>query len=319
MKFNLLKIAAALLLGACQCLMAQTYPSRQIKIVVPFPPGGVNDIVARIVAGKLQESWGHPVVVDNKPGANSVLGNDFVAKSAPDGYTLLVNAFGGMSINPFLYPNLPYDWQKAFAPVSSLVSAPMVMGVNASVPANTLQEFIAYAKANPGKLNNSAGSTTSQIAGEMFKDMAGVQITSIPYRGSAPAVQAVLAGEVQMVIVDNPTLLPHVKSGRIRPLAVAAPKRLALLPDVPTFSEAGLPAYDMSGWVGLFAPGGTPTPIVSKLQLEVARILNLPEVREKLGTNVDVVASTPEQLGAAMQSDAQRFARIIKAANIKAE
>jgi tripartite-type tricarboxylate transporter receptor subunit TctC len=258
-------------------------------------------------------------VVDNKPGANSVLGNDFVAKSAPDGYTLLVNAFGGMSINPFLYPNLPYDWQKAFAPVSSLVSAPMVMGVNASVPANTLQEFIAYAKANPGKLNNSAGSTTSQIAGEMFKDMAGVQITSIPYRGSAPAVQAVLAGEVQMVIVDNPTLLPHVKSGRIRPLAVAAPKRLALLPDVPTFSEAGLPAYDMSGWVGLFAPGGTPTPIVSKLQLEVARILNLPEVREKLGTNVDVVASTPEQLGAAMQSDAQRFARIIKAANIKAE
>jgi tripartite-type tricarboxylate transporter receptor subunit TctC len=313
------RIVSTLLLCASQAVLAQTYPGKPVRIVVPFPPGGVNDIVARLVGAKLQESWGQAVIIDNKPGANSIIGSEFVARSAPDGYTLLVNAIGGMSINPLLYSNLPYDGYNAFAPVSMLVVSPMVLGVNASLPAGNLQEFIAYARANPGKLNNSAGSTTSQVAAEMFKQMTGTRMTSIPYKGSAQSVQAVAAGDAQMVVVDNPALLPQVRSGRVRALAVAWPKRLAAIPDVPTFAEAGLPEYEMAGWVGLFAPAGTPAPVIAKLSADAARVVHLPDMREKLGTAIESVGSSPEQLAETMRSDAARYAPVIKAANIKPE
>jgi len=318
-KSTLSRIATILVLCASQALMAQTYPVKPIRIVVPFPPGGANDIVARILGAKLQESWGQPVVVDNKPGANSILGNEFVARSPPDGHTLLVNSIGGMSINPLLYQKLPYDGQKAFAPVSLLVEIPMVLGVSVAVPAGSLREFIAYARANPGKLNNSAGSTTSQVAAEMFKEMTGVRIAAIPYKGSAQAVQAVLAGDAHMVLVDNPAILPHIRAGRVKALAVAWPKRLATIPDVPTFAQAGLPEYEMGGWLGLFAPAGTPAPIISRLQVEMARLLNLPDTREKLGSAIEIVASSPEQLAATVRGDALRYAPVIKSANMKLE
>jgi tripartite-type tricarboxylate transporter receptor subunit TctC len=298
---------------------AQTYPERPIRIVVPSPPGGVNDIVARVIGIKLQEKWGQPVVIDNKPGANSIIGTEIVAKSAPDGYTLLINTTGGMSINPLIYPKLPYDGQKGFAPISLLVTSPMMLGVGSSVPANTMKEFIAYAKANPGKLNNSAGSTTSRVAAELFKQMADISVTSVPYKGSAPAVQGVAAGETQMIIVDSPSLLPLVRAGKIKGLAVAWPKRLASFPDVPTFQEAGLPAYEMGGWVGIFAPAGTPPAVVSRINAEVARIVRLPEVSEKLGAANEVVGSSAEELATIMRNDIARYAPIVKAANITAD
>ena len=319
MKSTLLGIAACLFIGASQALVAQTYPAKPIRMVVPYPPGGTNDIVARLLAAKLQEGWGQPVIIDNKPGANSILGNEFAAKSAPDGYTLLINSVGGMSIAPLLYPKLAYDAQKAFAPVSLLVVSPIVFGIGAAVPAGTLREFIAYARSNPGKLNNSAGSTTSQVAAEMFKGMAGVQITPIPYKGSAQSVQAVLTGDAHMVLVDTAPILPHILAGRIKGLAVAWPKRLSTIPDVPTFAEAGLPEFEMSGWIGLFVPAGTPAAVIARLSAEMARLVNLPDMRDKFGTGIEAVGGSAEQLTAAMKSDSTRYEAVIKAAKIKVD
>ena len=209
---------------------AQTYPSRPIRLVVGFPPGGGNDIVARLVGAKMQESWGQPVVVDNKPGGNSIIATEFVAKSAPDGYTLLVNANGGMTINPSIYPKLPYDSQRDFAPISTVGIFPMLFVVNPSVPAGTLQEFIAYARANRGRLNYSSGSTAFDLATEMFKQMTGTDIRHIPYKGSGQSVQAVLAGDTQMTMVDSTAAVPLVNSGRLRALALTSARRASSCP-----------------------------------------------------------------------------------------
>src|SRR5258706_2884879 len=218
---------------------AQVYPSKPIRIVVGFPPGGGNDIIARMVGAKMQESWGQPVVIDNKPGANSIIAAEFVAKSAADGYTLLVNATGGMSVNPVLYAKLPYDSLRDFVPISMVGSFPLVLVVHPSVPANSLQEFVAYAKANPGKLNYSAGSTAFQVASEMFKQMTGTDIKHIPYKGSAASITAVMAGAVQMTIVDTPPLVPPIKAGRGKALAGASLKRPAPMPGGAAKGETG--------------------------------------------------------------------------------
>jgi tripartite-type tricarboxylate transporter receptor subunit TctC len=308
-----------LVCGAATGAWAQAYPSKPIHIVVGFPPGGGNDIIARLVGAKMQESWGQPVVIDNKPGANSIIASEFVAKSAPDGYTLLVNATGGMSVNPVLYAKLPYDPLRDFVPISMVGSFPLVLVVNPSVPAISVPELVAYAKANPGKLNYSAGSTAFQVASEMFKQMTGTDIKHIPYKGSVQSISAVMAGDVQVTIVDSPPLVPQLKSGRVRALAVTTAKRAAAMPDLPTIAES-VPGYEMALWIGVFAPAGTPGEIAAKLNAEVVRIVRLPDIREKLdGMGVEPLGNSSEQVAEWIRREIARFGPVVKAANIKAE
>lgn len=310
-------VVASLLAGTS---FAQTYPSKPIRLIVGFPPGGGNDVVARLVGAKMQESWGHPVVVDNKPGGSSIIATEFVAKSAPDGYTLLVNANGGMTINPLIYAKLPYDSQRDFVPISTVGIFPMLFVINPSIPAATLREFIAYARANRGKLNYSAGSTAFNLATEMFKQMTGTDIRHVPYKGSAQAVQAVLAGDTQMTLVDSTAAVPLVKSGRLRALAVTSAHRVGQMPELPTMSEAGVPGYEMTLWVSFFAPAGTPGAIVSKLNAEIARIVRLPDINEKLlASGVEPLGNTSEQLAEMISNEIARYRPVVQAANIKVE
>jgi tripartite-type tricarboxylate transporter receptor subunit TctC len=319
-KFAWRLAAVAALLAAATSAIAQGYPSKPIRFVVGFPPGGGNDIIARLIGAKIQDAWGQPVMIDNKPGAASIIAAEFVAKSAPDGYTLLVNATGGMTVNPALYDKLPYDPLKDFIPISIVGSFPMVLVVHPSVPANSVQELVAYARANPGKLNYSAGSSAFQVATEMFKQMTGTDIRHIPYKGSAASINAVIAGDVHMTIVDTPPLVAQIKGGKLRGLAVTTAGRVGSLAEMPTLAEAGLPGYEMALWIGLFAPAGTPRDAVMKLNAEVVRIVNLADVREKLvGMGVEPLGNSPEQVTEQMRREIAKYGPVVKAANIKAE
>ena len=308
------------LCAAALAASAQGYPSKPIRIVVGFPPGGGNDIVARLVGAKMQEAWGQPVVIDNKPGANSIIATEFVMKSAPDGYTLLVNATGGMSVNPVLYSKLPYHTLRDFVSISMIGMFPMVVVVNPSLPVNSVQELIAYAKANPGKLNYAAGSTAFQVATEMFKQMTGTDIRHIPYKGSVQSINAVMAGDVQMTIVDSPPVLPHVKAKQLRGLAVTSATRADSAPELRTLAEAGVPGYEMNLWIGLFAPAGTPGEIASRLTAEVARMVKLPDMRERLAAmGIQPVGNTSEQFAGMIRNEIAKYGPVVKAANIKAD
>jgi tripartite-type tricarboxylate transporter receptor subunit TctC len=312
-------LAIIALCAAAAGALAQGYPAKPIRIVVGFPPGGGNDIIARLVGGKMQENWGQAVVIDNKPGANSIIAAEFVAKSAPDGYTLLVNATGGMSVNPVLYTKLPYDSLRDFVPISMVGSFPLVLVVHPSVPANSVQELVAYAKANPGKLNYSSGSTAFQVASEMFKQMTGTDIKHIPYKGSVASITAVMAGDVQMTIVDTPPLVPQIKAGKVKALAVTSLKRSASMPEVPAMAET-VAGYEMALWIGVFAPAGTPGEVAAKLNAEVVRIVRLPDVREKLdGMGVEPLGNSSEQMSGWIRSEIAKFGPVVKAANIKVE
>jgi tripartite-type tricarboxylate transporter receptor subunit TctC len=311
-------LAIALFCGATGA-WAQGYPSKSIRIVVGFPPGGGNDIIARMVGAKMQESWGQPVVIENKPGANSIIAAEFVAKSAADGYTLLVNATGGMSVNPVLYAKLPYDPLKDFVPISMVGSFPLVLVVNPAVPVNSVSELVAYAKANPGKLNYSAGSTAFQVATEMFKQMTGTDMKHIPYKGSAASITAVISGDVQLTIVDSPPLMPQLASGRVRALAVTTAKRASAMPDLPAVAES-LPGYEMALWIGMFAPAGTPRDVAAKLTAEVVRIVGLPDIREKLaGMGVEPLGNSSEETAEWIRREIARYGPVVKAAGIKAD
>jgi tripartite-type tricarboxylate transporter receptor subunit TctC len=315
-KFLAIVALCAAAAGAC----AQAYPSKPIRMVVGFPPGGGNDIIARMVGAKMQEAWGEPVLIDNKPGANSIIAAEYVAKSAPDGYTLLVNATGGMSVNPVLYTKLPYDSLKDFVPISMVGIFPLVLVVHPSVPANSVQELVAYAKANPGKLDYSAGSTAFQVATEMLKQMTGTDVRHISYKGSAAAIAAVIAGDVQMTIVDTPPLVAQIKAGKVKALGVTSAKRAASMPELPTIAESGVPGYEMVLWIGVFAPAGTPREVVSKLNAEVVRIVKLPDIREKLdGMGVDPLGNTSEQTAEWIRREIARYGPVVKAANIQAD
>src|SRR5712691_5896929 len=297
MKYARATIRAFALFCAVSAAWAQGYPSKPIRLVVGFPPGGGNDIIARMIGSKMQEAWGEPVLIDNKPGANSIIAAEHVAKSAPDGYALLVNATGGMSVNPVLYTKLPYDSLKDFVPISMVGVFPLVLVVHPSVPVSSVRELIAYAKANPGKLNYSAGSTGFQVATEMFKQMAEIDVRHIPYKGSAASITAVIAGDVQMTIVDTPPLVPQIKAGKVKALGVTSAKRAASMPEVPALAET-VPGYEMVLWIGVFAPAGTPGEVASKLNAEVVRIVQMPEwIRREIA----------------------KYGPVVKAANIKAE
>jgi tripartite-type tricarboxylate transporter receptor subunit TctC len=299
---------------------AQTYPSKPVRLVVGFPPGGGNDISARLVGAKLQEAWGQSVIIDNKPGANAIIATEFVAKSAPDGYTLLIGASGAMTFNPGLYDKLPYDPQRDFAPVTMLGSFPLVLAINPGLPVQSVKELIALAKAQPGKLNYGAGSTPFRLAAEMFNAQAGVKISHIPYKGSAAAITAVMGNDVQLTFVDLPPAMAQIKGGRLRALAVTSRTRAAVLPDLPTMVEAGLPQYEVVLWTSLFAPAATPKTVLDALHTQAVRALQAPEVRERMAAlGTDPVGNTPAQLGAILRADLEKWTAVAKSAGVKAE
>jgi tripartite-type tricarboxylate transporter receptor subunit TctC len=301
---------------------AQVYPTKPIRIVVPFPPGGATDILARDVAQKLTEAWGQQVIVDNRPGAGGNIGSELVAKSAPDGYTLEMGTVGTHAINASLYAKMPYDHVKDFVPVILVAGVPNVLVVNPAVPVNSVAELIAYAKANPGKLNfASSGSGTSiHLSGELFKVMAGVQMTHIPYKGSAPALQDLLGGQVQLMFDNLPPSLPQIKAGKLRALAVTSATRAPALPDVPTLAEAGLPGFEASSWFGLLAPAGTPPAIVIKLNAEVAKWLATPDAKERLAKQgANAVGGTPEDFEKHIAAETVKWAKVVKESGAKVD
>jgi tripartite-type tricarboxylate transporter receptor subunit TctC len=298
------------------------YPNRPVKLVIPFPPGGPLDIVGRTIAQKVTDDWGQSVVVDNRPGAGGNIGADIVAKSAPDGYTILMGALSTHAVNPSLYAKMPYDAVADFAPITLVAVTPNVLVVNAALPVNSANEFIAYAKANSGKLAFGSGSNGSagHLAGELFKVDIGAQIIHVPYKGGAPATQALLAGDTQFMFDNLANAMPQVKAGKLKALAVTTAQRSKLAPELPTMAEAGLQGFDISTWFGLFAPAHTPPDIIAKWNSEVAKILNSPEMREKLvAQGAEPAPMTPEQFAAFVKSEIAKYAKIVKASGAKVD
>ena len=301
---------------------AQSWPTKPIKYIVPFAPGGSTDILGRIVAEKLSVALGQPVVVENKPGAGGGLGADFTAKAAPDGYTIMGGTISTHAINASLYSNLPYDPVKDFVAVTLLARVPNMRVINPDVPAKTVAELLALMKANPNKYTfASAGNGTSQhLSGELFKSMAGVQMQHIPYKGSPPALQDVVGGQVTMTFDNITTAWPLAKGGKLRALAVTTAKRSAIAPEIPTLAEAGLIGFEVGSWQGVFAPAGTPPEIVKRLNVEIVKILNVPDVKEKLfALGAEPVGDTPEQFAAFVKSEVAKWSDVVKKSGAKVD
>ena len=295
------------------------YPAKPIRMIVGFSPGGANDIIARMLGARMQEAWGQSVVIDNRPGANSNIAIEIVAKAPPDGYTLLFNA-SGMVINPAMYESLTFDTIRDFDPISQVATFPFVLAVHPSVPSRTVKELIALAKSQPGTLNYGAGAAAFQFAAELFKQQVGIDVYHIPYKGSVQSINAVLANGVQLTIVDSLPAIPHLKSGRLRGLAVTSGKRASGLPDIPTMIEAGVADYDITGWAGLFAPAGTPRPIVNKLNQQTVRIVQMPDFRDKLlALGAEPVGGSAEELAMIMKVQSQKWKAVNMTARIKAQ
>jgi tripartite-type tricarboxylate transporter receptor subunit TctC len=313
---------ATLLLASAFSSHAQAWPTKPIRLVVPYPPGGSADILARSIGQKLSDGLGQQVVVENRPGAGTAIGAEAVAKAAPDGYTILLGTVSSHAINPALTPGLKYDPVKDFAPVSLVASIPFALIVHPSLPATSVKELIALAKAKPGSLNfSSAGSGTSNhLAGELFKSMTGTFMVHIPYKGSAPALNDLIAGQVQLMFDLVLTTAPHVKSGAVRALAVTGRERSSALPGVPTVAESGVPGYEVSAWFGFFAPAGTPPAVVNALNAETVKTLRLPDLRERLASQgADAVTNSPEQFSALVREELAKWTRVVKASGMKAD
>ena len=300
----------------------QTYPVRSIRLIVPFPPGGSIDPVARMLAPKLTESWGQQVIVDNRSGANGAIGTELLAKAAPDGYTLLLLGGGTHVINALLVRNLPYDSVKDFAPVATLQRSDYVLVVHPSLPVNNLKQLVALAQGRPGQISYaSAGNgNMNHLAAELFNMLTGVKTLHVPYKGGGQALIDLMGGQVHMHFAVVISALPHIRSGRLKPLAIGGETRFPALPQVLTFAEAGLPGFRLQPWQGIFAPALTPKPIIDRLAAEISRIVVLPEITERItGWGSQPLVSTPEQFAALMAADFTKFAEIIKTANIKTE
>ena len=292
------------------------YPAKPIRLVVPFPAGGTTDILARAVAQKLSETWSQQVIVDNRPGAGGNIGSDLVAKAAPDGYTLLMGTVGTHAINPSLYAKMPYDHVKDFTPVILVAGVPNVLEVNPSLPVHSVQELIAYAKANPGKLNfaSSGNGTSIHLSGELFKSMTGVQMVHVPYKGSAPALADLIGGQVQLMFDNLPSSLQFIKAGKLRALAVTSSARSSALPDLPTLAESGLPGFEASSWFGVLAPAHTPPAIVAKLNAAIGAWLATPEAKEKLSAQGAIPAGgPPEAFVKHIADETAKWAKVVKA------
>ena len=311
---------AALLSATCLPAVAQNYPVKSIKLVVPFTPGGSTDILARFIGQKLSEMWSQQVIVDNRAGAGGNIGVEIVAKSTPDGYTLVMGHIGTFGVNPTLYPKLPYDPIRDFQPITLVAKIPNMLALNPSVPARSVKEVLALAKAKPGMLNFGSGGNGSaaHLAGEYFKLMAKLDIVHIPYRGTAPAVTDLMAGQIAMMITGVPPLLQQVKAGKLRGIAVATAQRLPLLPEFPTIAEAGVPGYEATQWYGILVPAGTPRPVVDKLHAAIVQILARPDARERLAADAaEPVGNTPEEFGAFIKAEITRWAPVVKASGAK--
>jgi tripartite-type tricarboxylate transporter receptor subunit TctC len=321
MQKHLAALLGAFALALAPLAVAQPYPAKTIKIVVPFAVGGIADTFARVIGQKLGDAWGQPVVVENKGGAGGNIGADFVAKSPPDGYTLVMGNIGTHAVNPYLIRNMPFDPLKDFAPIAHVLDAEGLLVVNPSVAATTVPEIIALARSEPGKLSYASGGvgTTSHLAGELFKSIAKVDIVHVPYKGNSPAITDLLGGQTQMIFATMPTVLPQVKAGRLRAVAVIGQERTTALPDTPTVAET-LSGFAVSNWIGLFAPAGTPQEIVNKLNAEVQKIMQQPDVQKRLETEgARFIPTTPQTFAAFQRAEAQKWARAIKEAGIKAE
>jgi tripartite-type tricarboxylate transporter receptor subunit TctC len=302
--------------------LAQSWPSRTIRFIAPFPPGGGTDLNARMIAPRLAAALGQPVVVENRPGAGGMLGTDIIAKSPPDGYNMVIATIGPIAINPSLYSKMPYDPVKDLAPVTFSGEVPNGLVVHPTLPVKTVKELIALAKKRPRELNfgSSGNGAGDHLAGEMLNVMAGIQMTHVPYKGGAPAMVDLLAGNIQLIFATLATGIPYIKSGKVRAVAMAAPTRFALLPDVPTVAEAGVPGFSVINWAGIFVAAGTPRPVIDRLSVEIGKVLSTPDVKQKL-LEMGLVAgsNTPEQFAGFIQAETVKWAKVIQQAKIKIE
>ena len=318
------RLILALVLAAAACAaaaaQAQAYPTKPIRMIVGFPPGGGTDVVARVIAQKLSEWYGQPVTVENRPGATGTIGAEVVAKSAGDGYTLLMGHVNSTGIAPNLFSKMAYDPIRDFAAVAYVGYVPNVLAVHPSVPAKSMKELIALAKSKPGEMNyaSSGNGSTQHLAGEMFKQLTGVNIVHIPYKGSGDAIKDLLAGVVSMNFDTMPPVMEHIRGGRLKGFAISTPRRLPQLPDVPTFEEEGLTGFDVTNWYGVMAPAATPREIVTKLNADINRAMQVPEVRARLeGVGTQLKEQSAADFDAFMKAEVAKYARLIKAAGIK--
>ncbi len=319
----LLAIAAALLtLTAAPAAAQPAYPSKPLRFIVPFPPGGATDIITRVIAQKLAEQVGQPVVVENRPGAGGAIGSELVAKAAPDGYTLLMATTSTHSIGPTLNPKTPYNVERDFAPVSEVATSTNVLTVSPALGVGSVKALIAAAKAKPGQFNfaSSGNGTIVHLTGELFKSMAGIDVVHVPYKGTALAQPDLMSGQVSMLFDNIVSAMPNVKSGKVKALAVTGRKRSTLLPELPTVIEAGVPGFASDAYFGVFVPAATPRPIVERLNRELAKALQSAEVREQLARQgAEPVGGTPAELAATVKAETEKWARVIKQANVKLE
>ena len=306
--------------AAAPLAVAQSWPTKAIRIVAPSTPGDAPDVIARLIAEKLSPVLGQQVVVENKPGAGGVVGSEAVARAAPDGYTLIMGNAGSHGINAAVYSKLPYDIQRDFAPVSLVAIAPNIVVINPAVPATSLVEFIAYAKSQPGKLSYASGGngSSAHMSMELFKSMAGLDIQHVPYKGSTPALTDLIGGQVAIFIGNMPPAVPHVKAGKLRALAVTTKARSALMPELPTMTEAGLPGYETVAWFGILAPAGTPPDIVNRLSMEIGKIARSPEMRDRLvAMGAEPVGGTPEEFKTVIDRDIAKWKSLGQRVGIK--
>jgi len=317
---HVLALAAAFI--APPAAAAQSYPGRPVRLIVSLAPGGGTDFVARVLAGKLSEAWSQQVVVDNRPGAGSIVGAEIVAKAAPDGYTLLMGT-NSLLTQPSLFKNLPYNVTRDFAPVTLALRAPLLLSAHPSLAASNLKELIALAQARPGELTyaSPALATTGHLGGELFKQIARVNILHVPYKGAGSAISNLLAGEISLMYSSPPAVIMHIRAGKLKALGVTGSKRAAQAPDIPTFDESGLTGVEAYDWYGILAPAGTPKPIIDALNAQTVRILQMPDVSDRFASTqfAEPVGSTPDELQRFMRSEIERWARVIRQANIRAE
>jgi len=320
MKNPLLSLAAAALIATAGGALAQTYPAKPVRMIVPFPAGGATDIVARLIAQKLTESWRVQVLVDNRGGAGGTIGSDIAAKSPPDGYTILMATSSTHAIAPSLYTKLAYDPVRDFAPVTLVASATVLLAVHPSLPTRSVKDLIALAKREPDALSfaSSGNGGISHLIGEHFKSVAGIRMLHVPYKGDTPALIDLVSGQVQLMFGTAVSFLPYVKSGRLNALAVTNPRRSPIVPNVPTVAESGLPGFEALQWFGIFAPAGTPKDVVAKLNADIVKAARLPDVRERMTTlGADVVGNTPVEFAAFQKADTAKWAKVVKASGAK--
>ena len=321
MKAARLLVAAVLALFSAQ-LHAQSYPSKPIRIIVPVATGGIADYYSRVIGAKLTEAWGQPVLVENRPGGGGNIGSDIVAKSPADGYTMVMGFVGSHAVNPFLIKNMPYDPQRDFVPVAMAIEAEGMLAVHPSTPVRTVADLIALARAQPGKLSYASGGvgTSSHLAGELFKSMTGTDIVHIPYKGNAPAITDLIGGQTQLTFATMPTVIPHVRAGKLRGVAVIGSTRSAAAPELPTIAEAGVPGFSVNNWIGLFAPAGTPAEIVRKVNAEVMRVMRLPEVTRRMEVEGErFTPNSPEEFAQFVRSEVAKWGKVVKDAGLKAD